>query len=366
MCIVITEQKRGTGAYRILRHLLACAGTERSGLDDIDLITPASNPLYRDLHHKHVRCLVLPARRDTLLQNMIGFWKIRRLIARHTVIHAWHSRGVELAAMASFLPDKIATATLHDHPSETEHSRQRRLVMRWSLRRVRAAVSVSHALAAAWRRYLEGKATIRVIHNGIPDFTVQRWAHDKVRVGFAGLYSPMKGIDVLIKWVRGIEKEMPVSWLLFGEPHPTVSRMLNSSGLTDLPNVQIAGHRRPEEIFSQVDILVHPSTGFDSLPTSLIEAACAGIPAVASRIGGAPEIIEHSQSGFLYSPDRPDEGMSYLLALIRSPELRRKMGEAARRIYERRFRVERMAREYAQFWREVARPSGQQGRPESR
>lgn len=111
------------------------------------------------------------------------------------------------------------------------------------------------------------------------------------------------------------------------------------------PLIDYRGRQSRETIFSEIDILVHPSTTFDSLPTALIEAARAGIPCIASSLGGASEIVKEENSGFLFDSENPVEGLEKLKRLI-DLSLREQMGESARRVFEEQFHVERMAEEY--------------------
>ena len=105
------------------------------------------------------------------------------------------------------------------------------------------------------------------------------------------------------------------------------------------------GQQDPETIFSEIDILVHPSTTFDSLPTALIEAARAGIPCIASLSGGACEIVDNGGSGIIFDPKNVFQGLEKLELLL-GLQLRDQMGRAARQVFEERFQTERMAEEY--------------------
>ncbi len=131
-------------------------------------------------------------------------------------------------------------------------------------------------------------------------------------------------------------------------------------------NIEYRGFQDRETIFSEIDILVHPNTTFDSLPTALIEAARAGIPCIAASNGGAAEIVEDGVSGFIFDPDKQEEGLDLshsesAFGISRkkrpegewqkskrlfSPQLRAQMGHNARQIFEEQFHVKRMAEEY--------------------
>jgi len=82
-----------------------------------------------------------------------------------------------------------------------------------------------------------------------------------------------------------------------------------------------------------------------------LEAAEAGVPVVASSLGGAGEIVVHGETGFLFDPAAPDVGLAHLRRLAADPGLRAQLGAAARMRFERLFRTERMVEAYAGFWK---------------
>src|SRR2546422_11606114 len=85
-------------------------------------------------------------------------------------------------------------------------------------------------------------------------------------------------------------------------------------------------------------------------PTVLLEAAAAGVPVVASALGGAGEIVVQGETGLLFDPATPEVGLAHLRRLVADPGARARLGAAARARFERLFRAERMAEGYATFW----------------
>jgi glycosyltransferase involved in cell wall biosynthesis len=291
----------------------------------------------------------LDTRTDALWHNGLA---IRRCVPGLTgcrVVHAWHSRGLELAWWLGHRLGVPVTATLHDHPRAL-HSLPRRLLIRFFQGRMDHVIFVSRALQAAWEPCTRPSRN-GVITNGIMDFRVNRSPSGPVRIGFVGLHSPVKGFPVVRRWI-GELKEEQVEWFLFGNPHRAIESSLREL-VGSYSKVRWCGYQPAERVFSGIDILVHPSTDFDSLPTALIEAACAGLPVVASDIGGTREIVNHGHSGFLYAPGEPDEGRMRVMELVRSPVLRAEMERVARRVFEEKFRVSRMVREYADTWTRI-------------
>lgn len=84
-------------------------------------------------------------------------------------------------------------------------------------------------------------------------------------------------------------------------------------------------------VLTASDILVHASASLDSCPMAVIEYLYSGKPAVASRIGGVPELITDGENGLLFEPGDAEGLRSVIVRLLEDPGLREKLGAAARR-----------------------------------
>lgn len=79
----------------------------------------------------------------------------------------------------------------------------------------------------------------------------------------------------------------------------------------------------------------------------------AGLPVVASRVGGIPEVVEHGREGWLVEPDDPRALARAISSLIADGALRCRFGEGGRRRVLERFTAARMAGEYERLFRRV-------------
>ena len=116
--------------------------------------------------------------------------------------------------------------------------------------------------------------------------------------------------------------------------------------------VAFLGNRAEVQPFIQAaDCLVCPSIWQEAAGLANIEALACGVPVVASRIGGIPEIVDHGTTGLLFAAGEPDELAAAIRRLAADPDLRRKMGEAARTAAVERFSAERRLCEFLDFYR---------------
>ncbi|HNL00573.1 MAG TPA: glycosyltransferase family 4 protein, partial [Leptospiraceae bacterium] len=76
------------------------------------------------------------------------------------------------------------------------------------------------------------------------------------------------------------------------------------------------------------------------------EAMARGVPVVATRVGGIPEVLEDGVQGFVCSPSDASAFAAAISRLLSSEELRRDLGAAGRRRYEQHFRAEQMSKAY--------------------
>jgi L-malate glycosyltransferase len=109
-------------------------------------------------------------------------------------------------------------------------------------------------------------------------------------------------------------------------------------------------------LLSAADVFLLPSTQ-ESFGLAALEAMACGVPVVASRVGGVPEVVEHGVSGFLHPPDDLDGMAQSVRELLTDDELRRRVGDAAARAAHGRFCEEMIVPQYEAYYAELlARP----------
>lgn len=121
-----------------------------------------------------------------------------------------------------------------------------------------------------------------------------------------------------------------------------------------LPNVRLAGQvDNVGDYLAAFDLLVHPSR-HEGLGSTLIDALAAGLPVVATAVGGIPEIIRDPDNGRLVPPDDPAALELAVAGFLRNPELRARVA-AANRLRAQDFAPAAMVASHVRLYRDLAR-----------
>jgi len=149
---------------------------------------------------------------------------------------------------------------------------------------------------------------------------------------FSGRMSPEKGVATLLEAARRTP-EIPIR-LVGGGPTLGEHMAEAPSNATFLGQIAENGVR---EEYRGARLLVVPSQWFEGCPLVILEAMSHGLPVIASRIGGLPEIVDDGVSGLLFDPGDPRDLAERIHRLWSDPGLCRRMGAAGRHKVEREF-----------------------------
>jgi sugar transferase (PEP-CTERM/EpsH1 system associated) len=164
-------------------------------------------------------------------------------------------------------------------------------------------------------------------------------------VGSVGRLHSQKGFSDLLTALAQVRRRIPSVRLFLagdGELWADLEAQSRSLGLSEA--VTFAGVRTDvPEILAALDVFVLPSL-WEGMPNAVLEAMAAGLPVVATAVGGTPEVVVDGVTGLLVPPRDPDALARAIESLLRDPGLRRKMGQAGWKRVERCFSVEQMVR----------------------
>ena len=334
--LISAARGRGHGAERVLACLLEAWPDAAA---TFAILAPPDAHLWRVARRLGIAATPLQVR-GSVPGNLAAVHDVMKVLPPVRAVHGWTAITCELAAAVALRRGIPYTVTLHDHPRSGYFSWGRQALLRMIAGGARTLVCVSEAVRTACEE-AGYRGAMEVIRNGLPDTPALPARPGSGRIGFLGLEHAHKGFAVVKGWAARLTP--PASIHVYG-------RLAPGTPAADGAGLRYRGHLPPEQIFAELDAVVHPSLIFDSLPTVLLEAARAGLPVVASDLGGAREIVEQGVTGWLFEPGGPERGFAHLQALLADEGARQGMGAAARQRFLRAFTIERMIDDYRALW----------------
>ncbi len=220
-------------------------------------------------------------------------------------------------------------------------------------------VAVSHAIEKQLVEDIKvPPQNISVIYSGVnlKRFAMRerRWEQSaRFNIGCVARLEKEKGIEFLIQAVKIVREFVPfVRLIIVGEGSERRKLVWLSERLGLKEHIQWVGYQREiEKWYGYFDSYVLPSVTRESFGITLAEAMASGIPVVASRIGGTPEIIDHKKNGLLSIPGSSQDLSDQLLYLYNNRSEAQEMAVKARHRVEKQFSLERMVRDFYLLFR---------------
>jgi glycogen(starch) synthase len=150
------------------------------------------------------------------------------------------------------------------------------------------------------------------------------------RIGYVGRLAPQKRPDVLVEAFGRMRRRASLVVVGDGPDRGRVARLVAESPVRDRITLgRFIPHRRVPAVLAALDVLVLPSA-YEEMGSVLTEAMAAGLPVVASEVGGIPEVVRHGITGLLVPPLDPDALADALDRLVADPVLRERLASGAR------------------------------------
>lgn len=201
---------------------------------------------------------------------------------------------------------------------------------------------------------------VTTIHNGIPLDRYRRQPRGTLRnmlsitdaeplVGVVGRFTPWKGQDLFLRVANAWCQTSPSGrFVLIGQAfnedqgyEQKLRDFIRTRGLRERVHV-IPFQREITLSLSDLDLLVHPSLKPEPFGRVLIEAMAVGVPVLAARAGGVPEIITHQENGLLAEPGDDADYLRQLRAVLPDSDLRDRLRLAGQATVHSRFSVSRV------------------------
>jgi L-malate glycosyltransferase len=250
------------------------------------------------------------------------------------ILHAHYATSYGLlAALCQYHPFVLSVwgTDIFDFP-------ERSMLHRWLLQCIMNAsdviASTSRAMAREAKRYTEKQIYVTPFGVDVELFTPsspEDEAHNEIlTIGTTKKLRPHYGIATLVEAFISLSHNYENIRLLMvggGNQENSVLSKVQRAGL--MHRVQFVGtvpHNDVLDYLRQMDIFVIPSLS-ESFGVAALEASACGIPVVASRVGGLPEVVLDGTTGFLIPPGDPSSLTEALSILIESPDLREQFGQ---------------------------------------
>ena len=299
--------------------------------------------------------------------------RLQRLIRveQPTLVHLHSRRGSDLwggiAARLEGVPAVLSRRVDNPEP-------------RWWVRRKYRLYARVIAISEGIRTVLVAQGLdplkVRCVHSAVdtdtyrPEPADRAWlrsefglAADEATIAMAAQFIPRKGHRTLLAALPAVFAAHPRTRVLLlgqGPEWNAIREMVVRAGWTD--RVLFPGFR-PDlaRVLPCIDLLVHPAET-EGLGVALLQAAGCGVPIVASRTGGIPEVVQPGLNGRLIEPGDAAALAGHMIDLLADGDLRRRFGAAGRQLMLERFSVAAMVKGNREVYADVCRALQMNGR----
>lgn len=189
------------------------------------------------------------------------------------------------------------------------------------------------------------KNKLVVIYNGIQSFDLVTRTDKSFTVGAISELHKIKGLDILLKvWAKFVQDYL-AKLVIYGsgEEKENLEKLVKELRISD--SVIFKGYiDNAREQLSTFDIFVMPSRS-EAMPYSLLEAGFAGLPVIASSVGGIPEVVKNKIGGLLVQKENAEELASALVHLVENKNQREKFGTNLKQTISTKFSFKKMIQE---------------------
>jgi L-malate glycosyltransferase len=355
LLIGLAPKKRGSGEEWLLEF---CAQARAHGHQvDVFCLKPALPELVRELEQTGARLAFID---ELTADPLAAISRLRRYDVLQLSLFGTRDR-IALLAYAAW-PARVVWV---DQTSSREESLSpakrvvRRVLDRLTALRISGIAAVSGFVRARNQaRFGLPPERLEVISHGV---ALSRFrpvtlpaGRERLRVLAVAHLIPEKGISVLIRALARLQRsDLELEIAGEGPEAAALERLVAQLGLTE--RVRFLGLRNDvQDLLARADLFVHPATWGEAFGFTITEAMAAGVPVIATRAGGIPEIVVDGESGLLVAPGSVEELALALARLASDEPMRDRLGQAARRRTEERFDVRGSARQHIAFCERVA------------
>jgi glycosyltransferase involved in cell wall biosynthesis len=331
---------------------------------DLDLVTGEEGPLTERALSLGLPVRVLPELVQPIsphndlraASSLIGHLRVRQ----PDLVHAHTSKAGILTRLAAAVTNTPAVFTAHTWAFAEGTSKMWKLVglpsERLAARFTDCIINVSEANRRLAADSGIDKAKLSVtVHNGIRDTSHRARAGEQVacpQIVTVGRFVKQKDQQLLVQAMMKINRPYKLVFVGEGPTREAVEAEVARAGLQS--RIAFAGDSREvEKILSQSHIFVLPSR-WEGFPITILEAMRAGLPVIASDVGGVREAVIDGHTGFLAHPGVVEDLQLHIDSLLQSSALRANLGSNGRQRFLKMFTQDKMLDSiraiYHQIW----------------
>jgi glycosyltransferase involved in cell wall biosynthesis len=235
-------------------------------------------------------------------------------------------------------------------------------ILRYNFRQADRVTATSRMLAKATAAFCPVNTEVYVIPFGVDTEVFSPPSNVRLdrapAIGIVKTLRPRYGIRELILAFHQIADAFPKARLVIvggGEQYAGLQAMVVNLGMeTRITLTGAVSHERIPDYLRSFDLFAVPSlTDRESFGVAAVEASATGLPIIASRVGGLPEVVLDGKTGLLVPPGDVDALAAAMSRLLADPALRTQMGQAGRQFMLENYRWEDNAELMEQLYNEV-------------
>lgn len=323
------------------RHLVTFRGTDTANKRALD---------------SQVRHHILPIRKKGQAGWIFRMALLLRRV-RPDIVHA-HMFDASLYGALAIGISGVGTLVTTEHGQgnwkRPIHHRAERVISRVAASRVAVSADIAREMVAAGD--VPGRK-MRVIENGVPvgSFKARQPRAAPLRMITVGRLETPKDYPTMLQALRILaDREVDFFFHFVGDGTEAPSLKGRAAQLGLNGRAVFEGYRADAaQLMETFDIFALSSVS-EGLPVAMLEAMSAGLPVVATKVGGIPDTVREGVEGLLVPPSDPQRLADALETLCRNAPLRMKLGGSARKTVESRYSMEAVCGKYASLYRSLA------------
>ncbi|HZS43123.1 MAG TPA: glycosyltransferase family 4 protein [Candidatus Paceibacterota bacterium] len=358
--LVITKSNWG-GAQRYVFDVATNLNKEKF---EVTVALGGDGPLKQKLELGGIRVISIPhLGRDVKITNDLKVFSTLRKLFRQEKPDILHLNSSKIGAMGSLVGRLTGISKIIFTAHGWAFNEDRKALSKVSIRLIawftialsHQTIAVSNSVAERIKKWPGVGSKMTVISNGINlDLKTENEARqilfgDQIPqktliLGTIGELHPVKGHRYLIEALADLNDFDYICTIIGeGEERKSLEELIRVKRLEN--KVYLFGHiDQAGSLLKSFDIFLLPSLS-EALGYAVLEAGAAGLPVIASRVGGIPEIIANLKSGLLVTPRRPNEIKNALIYLIDHPEEMKSFGKNLKQTVEEKFSLKQMISE---------------------